>query len=102
MRTPWRTGVMKICSFLGTEDFYTPLVGLLTWLVKNFIVVNNQSVTLITIKEKSQKIDIQLIGWDRFALLIKAVIIFNFLTGTMIDPFKIVSFWKIFMKLFDI
>lgn len=36
MRTPWRTKAMKICSFLGTEDFYTPLVGLLTWSVKSF------------------------------------------------------------------
>ncbi|XP_031556967.1 sphingosine-1-phosphate phosphatase 2-like [Actinia tenebrosa] len=33
MRTPLRTKIMKINSFFGTEEFYTPLVCFLTWII---------------------------------------------------------------------
>lgn len=33
LRSPWRNRVMKASSFLGEEEFYILLVGLLVWLV---------------------------------------------------------------------
>ncbi|XP_020905233.1 sphingosine-1-phosphate phosphatase 2 [Exaiptasia diaphana] len=33
MRTPFGVKMMKLCSFFGTEEFYTPLVCFLTWVV---------------------------------------------------------------------
>ncbi|EDO34697.1 predicted protein [Nematostella vectensis] len=32
-RSPFRTTIMKINSFFGTEEFYTPLVCLMTWVI---------------------------------------------------------------------